>query len=205
VVDGRGRLDGVIPVKICSIEGCDLTASVHGMCWGHDKQVKRGVAIHPVAQRKHRRGSQVPWLHAHVNHEGDECLKWPFAFHRDGRGQVTIDGQTRQAHRVMCKLAHGEPPTPDHEAAHTCGKGHEGCVNPRHLAWKTHTDNLADTLEHGTRVWGERHPFAILTLPQVLAIRGMAKAHSQAEVSRAFGLQPGHVGKIVNRQLWRHA
>ena len=188
----------------CSVEGCDLKASVHGMCWGHDKQVKRGVPLHPVAQRKHRRGSQVPWLHAHVDHAGDECLKWPFAFHRDGRGQVTINGRTLQAHRVMCELRNGPPPTPSHEAAHSCGKGHEGCVHPGHLGWKTRQQNVDDTIVHGTRLRGEQVPTAKLTEAEVLEIRRLGRTETTFALGARFNVHPGTVSKINRGERWSH-
>lgn len=190
--------------KVCAIDECTLPASVHGYCWGHDKQIKRGVAIHPVTPRKHPIGSQVPWLHAHVNHAGDECLKWPFASYKDGRGQVTIDKRTLQSHRVMCELAHGKPPTLKHEAAHSCGKGHEGCVNPKHLRWATHAENVADKELHGTVIRGEKCSSAILTESRVIAIREFAHTCSTKTIADLFGLRVGHVQRVVSRQTWRH-
>lgn len=50
----------------------------------------------------------------------------------------------------MCQKAHGDPPSPKHDAAHSCGRGHEGCVNPNHLSWKTKKQNQADRITHGT-------------------------------------------------------
>jgi hypothetical protein len=68
-------------------------------------------------------------------------------------------GDTLYAHRLMCQLAHGDPPTPDHIAAHSCGRGHEGCVNPNHLSWKTYSENELDKRVHGTTRnpwWGKK-------------------------------------------------
>ena len=48
----------------------------------------------------------------------------------------------------MCFLAHGEPPTPDHVAAHSCGKGRDGCVHPKHLRWATSSENALDLSVH---------------------------------------------------------
>lgn len=93
------------------------------------------------------------WLLAHASYAGDDCLIWPFF--RDpyyGRGRIgSFDGNqsVQWAHRVMCEIVHGPPPTPPHQAAHECGKGHEGCVNPRHLSWKTQSGNAMDRLRHG--------------------------------------------------------
>jgi hypothetical protein len=191
-------------MKLCSVEGCGLKASVHGYCWGHDKQAKRGVAFHPVTPRKHRRGSQLPWLEAHVNYTGDECLIWPFAFHRDGRGQVTIDKRTHQAHRVMCEKAHGPPPTPEHEAAHSCGKGHLGCVHPGHVSWKTHQQNIDDKEVHGTMLRGEQIYCAKLTETQVRDIRRLANVASRRDLADRYGVVPGTITKVIKRALWRH-
>lgn len=33
----------------------------------------------------------------------------------------------------MCELVYGKPPMPKHQAAHNCGKGNLGCINPKHL------------------------------------------------------------------------
>jgi hypothetical protein len=59
-------------------------------------------------------------------------------------------GHFERATRVMCKLAHGPAPTPKHHAAHSCGKGHEACINPKHLRWATPRENAADAKLHGT-------------------------------------------------------
>jgi hypothetical protein len=188
----------------CSIDGCGLDAKVNGYCWGHDKQIKRGVTIHPVTPRKHRRGSQVPWLEAHVGHVGDDCLIWPFALYRDGRGQVTINGRTLQAHRVMCEKAHGPAPTPGHEAAHSCGKGHLGCVNPCHLSWKTHQQNIDDKHIHGTMLRGEQIHCAKLTEGHVRDIRRLARVSSHRELAERYNVVPQTIGKVIRRERWRH-
>ena len=53
----------------------------------------------------------------------------------------------RPAHRVVCALVHGEPSTPDLEAAHSCDN--PPCINPRHLSWLTRAQNIADSYARG--------------------------------------------------------
>lgn len=101
--------------------------------------------------RRHLKWRNLDWLTDRVNHSGAECLIWPFSKNQKGYGQVSIGpGDIRKAHRVMCTLAHGEPPTPKHLASHTCGNGHLGCVNPKHLRWQTNSENQLDRRRHGT-------------------------------------------------------
>ena len=89
------------------------------------------------------------WIEEHVGHEGNGCLKWPFSVGDNGRGIVQVDGTIYTAPRFMCLLAHGERRRPTHEAAHSCGKGHKGCIDPQHLWWATSVENHADKIEHG--------------------------------------------------------
>lgn len=142
------------------------------------------------------------FLAALVDHQGDECAIWPMSRDKHGRGMVGHNGWHGWAHRLMCKLAHGEPPTPKHTAAHTCGKGHTGCVNPRHLAWKTQKENLADCVEHGTQ--GRHHygPVGKLTLDQVAKIRELEPTHTQGQLAAMFGVAEGTINDIWRGRTW---
>lgn len=44
--------------------------------------------------------------------------------------------------RLICERFHGPPPSPFHEAGHTCPEGENAlCVNPSHLEWMTRVEN----------------------------------------------------------------
>lgn len=88
-------------------------------------------------------------IHENVNHTGDDCLIWPMGRDDKGYGFLNFEGKSPKAHRLMLILAKGEPPTPKHQASHTCGNGHLGCFNPRHLVWKTNSENQRDRRKHG--------------------------------------------------------
>src|SRR5690606_22017504 len=100
------------------------------------------------------RGFAPKWLKDHVAHTADDCLIWPYAKLANGYAAIRIDGKTTTAARIMCVAAHGEPLTPQLEAAHSCGNGHLGCVNPRHLRWATTAENNSDKNIHGTMMKG---------------------------------------------------
>jgi hypothetical protein len=47
--------------------------------------------------------------------------------------------------RLVLTWSAGPPPTPDHEAAHSCPDGENSlCVNPTHLYWATREENEQD-------------------------------------------------------------
>ncbi len=190
---------------LCSFSGCDNLRSpkaARGLCNSHYWQVHKGRELTPLSYRRNR---CEPWIDAHVAHQGDECLIWPFQrLQNDGRAAVKYRGKQTVAARVMCEKAHGKPPSPEHEAAHSCGKGHEGCVNPKHLRWATPAENKADQLIHGTRHRGEIHYCSVLTEARVLAIREFAYIIPRQAIADLFGLKRAHVSKIIRRDSWRH-
>jgi hypothetical protein len=103
----------------------------------------------------------------------------------------------------MCETAHGPAPAVLRVAMHSCGNGHLGCVNPKHLHWGTHSDNTQDMWRHGTMVAGSRHPGAKLTESDVRAIRRMAGSASESEIGDLFGISGSHAHNIIARKSWK--
>jgi hypothetical protein len=140
-----------------------------------------------------------------LRHVSDECLIWPFHRMNNGYAPIGIPGTRTKttASRVVCERLHGPAPTPQHQAAHNCGKGHLGCVNPNHIEWKTPAQNQADRIIHGTSNRGARQWMSKLEPPQVYEIRRLAKAKlPQAEIAARFGIEQPTVSRIVSRGTW---
>jgi hypothetical protein len=192
------RIDREQTGKSCSVRGCGKAAGYRGMCQAHYKRANRygdPEAYHPDYLHVRR------WLEDHSDYQGDDCLKWPFSVGDNGRGTVAIDGVNISAPRAMCMLAHGEPPTPEHETAHNCGKGHEGCINPRHLRWDTAAGNHADKVLHGTIVRGEAVNTAKLNEDQVRYIRRL-NSISRKDLAEMFGVSVWTIWEIRTRRSW---
>ena len=120
-----------------------------------------------------------------------------------------VDGGTRNCrlHRRVCRLAHGEPPTSDHHAAH--GPCHNrACCNPEHLSWKTPIGNAADKVRDGTRQHGKRNPNATLTKKQVRAIKAAyvkgSREFGSYALGREYGVRHVTILRIVNGKNWTH-
>ncbi|NTG48577.1 hypothetical protein G6M04_14385 [Agrobacterium rhizogenes] len=181
----------------CKVEGCDTQARTMGWCVNHYGRWKRNGD--PLAGN-HSPGESLEWLKQHVDFEGPNCLFYPFQNVRYGK--VQIDGKSYNANRIMCTMAHGDPPTPEHEAAHLCGNGHLACVHPQHLEWKTSTENQADRLAHDTHVRGERCKTSKLKVGQVRVIRSLKGTNTSRELAVRFGVDRSAIKAIWARRTW---
>lgn len=150
------------------------------------------------------KGTSMEWVETvAIKYDSGECLKWPFGSDANGYGQLNIDGRgTTYAHRYICERTYGSPPTISHQAAHSCGNGHLGCVNPNHIRWATRSENYADCLIHGTHVRGTRHGMSRLTEDDIREIRNIPKSMTLIEIGRIFGIAPQTVSKIRRRERW---
>lgn len=132
---------------------------------------------------------------------GDGCLIWPFTRSR-GYGMLRQGNVKRMAHRIICEMVHGGPPSESYHAAHLCGNGHKGCVNPTHLAWKTPSENQRDRWVHGTSSRGEQNGSAKLSAEQAIAIR--RKQISLREAVISYGISRTQFRDIARGVRWRH-
>lgn len=186
----------------CSVEECNRPVLAKALCGMHyQRQLKYGdpqAAVPPSTPS----GTRIKWLLAHSEYSSTNCLIWPFGRTTGGYGSAQLDGQNMQAHRAMCILAHGEPPTDKHEAAHSCGRGGDGCVNPAHLRWATSKENHADRVTHGTSNRGEKQWRAKLDEATVLDIRRNQVAVPPALAAKKYGVSLGAIYDIYDRRTW---
>lgn len=127
----------------------------------------------------------------------DACVTWPFYRTKDGYGKTT---RWIGAHRLACYLAHGEPPAEKLVAAHNCGKGHLGCVNPNHLRWATQTENMADKWLHGTQ-------HSNLTEAQASALKTEFIANpltTNSALAARYGVDVQTVRNLLRGKTYRH-
>jgi len=149
-------------------------------------------------------GSRRRSIDAAVTSDTDECIVWPHARFGDGYGRFRFHGKELSAHRAVLILVTGKDPA-DLEAAHdpeTCSD--RGCINPRHLRWATHAENMDDILIAGTRPTGGDAVFSNkVTEAQVHAIRAASAAGaSSTEIAARFPISATQVRRIVRREQW---
>lgn len=189
-------------VRICSVDGCDNRHFGRGFCNAHYYRWRKHG--HPMmgGPALSAKGSPLAWMAERLHHGGADCLIWPFARNRNGYGSLKVMGRQINAHRWVCEQVHGPAPSQEHQAAHSCGKGRDGCVNPSHLRWATPSENAADKVLHGTTFRGKPGPHRKLTVDQVREIRALKGAVSQSELASRFGATQANIGLIQRRKTW---
>lgn len=192
--------------KECAVDGCESNAhnsagGRRGYCGSHRKRLARHGSPFGGSDRA-KDGEPMAWLEENSDRMDSSCIVWPFHKNVHGYGVVNLDGRPNLASRVMCVKAHGEPPVGDYEAAHSCGNGNRGCVNPAHLRWATPAENQADRIKHGTSNRGERHGASKMSKSDVLEVRRLCESVSQRKLAKMFGVSRRTIEDIIHARTW---
>jgi len=183
----------------CKALGCVKAAHSLGYCSLHGNRFKR--YGDPFAGPT-LKNTITAWIGGALVTETDECIVWPFNTTTKGYPSARINEKQALAHRHMCTLAHGEPPSEGLHAAHECGN--RRCMNKRHLSWKTPKENEQDKFRHGTRKIGVS-PSAKLTAEKVYGMRLMVKAGAScASTAEAFGVSRVAGWAAATGKTWKH-
>lgn len=187
----------------CSIEGCGKPHIAGGYCRAHYYRNKHHGD--PLMGRKPRTPRAVidAFVQAHIGYTGEECVIWPFTRDNVGyaRGKFTLDGKTYGPFAYLYAVSSGIPrPTPTHQAAHNCGNGRGGCVNPSHIRWATPLENTRDKERHGTMLRGERGGNAKLSEKDVEDI--VNSPESNTSLSLWYDIHPSVISKIRAGVIW---
>ena len=135
-------------------------------------------------------------------YEGDECLLWPFSRNSAGYPKIKRGGKSYLVSRIVCEKANGPAPTPQHEAAHSCGHGDRGCLTKKHLSWKTRAENESDKVGHGTSPHGKRPGNSRLSESDVRRILADGGRTKQRELAARFGVSQTSIANVLLRKTW---
>lgn len=124
----------------------------------------------------------------------DECITWPFAKDDRGYGRVAVGRKNRRAHRVVMELVHGPQPARRFVRHGPCHN--TSCINPKHLTWGGHRDNMTDMLRDDT--WGKKLRKADVVMIRQLRDGGL----TQQAIADHFGISRQHVGNILTGHRW---
>lgn len=182
----------------CSIDGCNKPHFGRGLCNMHYVRWRKHGSAH-VTKCAPNGAVQKFINEVVIVFDGAECLAWPFSRTPSG---VATNG-TGSLCRYICTIVNGPPPEPRYHAAHSCGKSHEGCVNPKHLSWKTPKGNNADKLLHGTSRRGSERPNAKLNPDIVRSLRALfADGISTSKAAALCGVSIASARNVRSGNTW---
>jgi hypothetical protein len=187
-------------VSICTIPNCSKPHLALGLCRMHYNRQRRGADMTAPARCY---GVAAAFIVDALATETDECIDWPFRSNESGYARGRYCGKMWIVSRLVCILAHGEPDTPSLDAAHSCGRGHLGCINKRHLRWATSKENSADSILHGTMARGTQRWNARLNEDDVRSVRlRLAHGEFSTAIARDLGVSSGCIDDIKSRKNW---
>jgi hypothetical protein len=196
-----GALSGLD--RTCSVEACGGIVYARGMCNMHWSRLRRTGSAGGSARRKAVDGEPLSYALHLIQNPPMGCVYWPFAANTGGYGVMRLsDGQNTVVSTFVCEQVHGERPGPDYEAAHSCGRGSEGCISPACMSWKTRSANQMDRVEHGTSNRGTSHANAKLTEHDVRMIRTTLRNIDKDQLAIRFGVSESCIRSIWSGKTW---
>lgn len=142
-----------------------------------------------LARRTDRRGGE------------DACWPWLGSTNK-GYGRLKLGGGRFILTHRLALMLDGRWPGPGQVARHRCNE--PLCCNPRHLAWGTQIENVADRQRAGRQARGEDNGRARLTRRDVLAIRAAPRGRGQlSALARQYGVHVTTIRAILERRSWR--
>lgn len=158
------------------------------------------------------------WAKVSKPDDPNDCWLWTAGKFNSGYGCFSINGVSRQSHRISYAIQHGEIPE-GLLVCHYCDV--RGCVNPNHLWLGTCADNGADCTKKGRRALGgmngahthpelvrrgEAHVRAKLNDEKVRAIRLLYSVGTtpQESLAKQFGVSKSLIWAILAGKIWLH-
>ena len=121
----------------CSIDGCSRPVDSRGWCGLHYARWHRHGC--PETKKYHKSKDLIDQA---ISSETNDCIDWAGAKIPSGYGHCRFNGRTIGAHRAVLIVKTNQDPD-DKDAAHICHN--KGCVNPRHLRWLSHSENMYES------------------------------------------------------------
>lgn len=136
-----------------------------------------------------------------VKKRDNGCWEWGGFIRPDGYGHVRVGKSTMLCHRFVVRDCIPE----GLDVLHKCDN--RRCVNPDHLFFGTHDDNMKDHVRKNRHALkdGEDHPFSKLTEDQVRIIRARPRRYGVVkQLCAAFGISRPTLYAACLGYSWDH-
>ena len=134
-----------------------------------------------------------------------ECWNWTATTTKAGYGRFQLGGCAWPATHVALTLC-GAPRPDKGQALHSCDNAR--CVNPGHLRWGTHDDNMTDKIERNrcSRLVGTRNPNAMPVTDETIRLKTLILTSPKSDrvLARELGKAKTLILEIRHGLKWRH-
>lgn len=188
---------------MCLVETCDKKPITRGYCKAHyHRLIRYGDPLGGSTFFDEPKQFLSKLLER--NEEG--CIFWPFGRNGWGYAYTDIDKKKVAVHRYICEEINGKPSEEKSVARHTCGNGHLGCVNPKHLIWGTQKENQEDRKRHGTFIEGSKVHNSVINEQIAVFIKSeIEKGISCIQIAKNLSVSKYVVYDIKRGRTWRNA
>lgn len=118
-------------------------------------------------------------------------------------------GKKEYVHRLVCEAFNGASTGESKLVAHADGSKDNN--TPENLRWATYSENLADSIAHGTCRLpqyanprkGEKHGMAVLSAAKVASIKNECRdGIARMDIARKYGISRNHLWRILRGKSW---
>jgi len=131
----------------------------------------------------------------------NECWNYVAGVDKDGYGQFWDGDNNKQtkAHRYSAEIHLGKQDGMC--VCHTCDN--PLCVNPKHLFYGTHQDNIKDKINKNRQDKGEMQGHHKLTNDQIVSIKNRMNENYK-KLCQEFNVVPSTIYRIWRSNTWKH-
>lgn len=131
----------------------------------------------------------------------NECWNYVAGVDKDGYGQFWDSDNNKQtkAHRYSAEIHLGKQDGMC--VCHTCDN--PLCVNPKHLFYGTHQDNIKDKINKNRQAKGEMQGHHKLTNDQIVSIKNRMNENYK-KLCQEFNVVPSTIYRIWRNDTWKH-
>lgn len=127
-------------------------------------------------------------------------MEWAGCRNNSGYGVVSFNGKKYMAHRLSLELSVGKPEG-NLMALHSCDN--PSCINPMHLRWGTHAENMADMVKRNRTNAPKGINHYAATISEEVAAKIKFDKRPCSAVAEEFDVSCSIVSKIRTGSKWK--